>query len=381
MKRFLLAAIAAVALISGCKAPVQIDLPRADAVISEAIDDGTIPGAVLCVVKGDEISFLKAYGNRAVTPDVEPMTTETVFDLASLSKCVSTTLSFMQLVERGYVRLSDPVNRYIPDFKGDINIRHLMTHSSGLDAYVPDAAALAQRFGSSCPDSLMHYIAVGAGRNFEPGSDFLYSCLNFVTLQNILQKLTGERLCDYAQREVFDALGLKHTCYLPGEEMLPLIAPTEVQPDGMPLRGEVHDPLARLLNYGNSGNAGVFSDARDLAVICAAIMNGGEYKGRRILSEAAVEAMCAVPSEIDPSVGRALGWDVYSSHAGIRGDLMSRHHCICHTGYTGTSIVMDLDEKLAVILLTNRVHPEDTGSLTRTRALVANIVAGAFSVQ
>ena len=118
-----------------------------------------------------------------------------------------------------------------------------------------------------------------------------------------------------------------------------LCAPTEVQADGMPLLGSVHDPLARRLNGGNSGNAGVFSDARDLSVICAAIMNGGEIQGHRILSPAAVELMSKVPEDIDPEVGRALGWDHHSSHAGPRGDLFSMDATICHTGYTGTSIV------------------------------------------
>ncbi len=364
-------------------------LSRVDSVILASIAEGNMPGAVLSVVRGDKIVYLKAYGNKQVVPDTVAMTPETVFDLASLSKCVGTTLSFMQLVERGQVRLTDPVKRYIPGFKPwtdpatgervDITVQDLMTHSSGLTPYL-GVPGLVDRFGEHCLDSTMRYIATEVRRNFRPKTDFMYSCLNFVTLQNILQAVTGERLADYAQRHVFDALGLRYTCYNPKTEhpdILPLVAPTEVQPDGLPLLGEVHDPLARRLNGGNSGNAGVFSNAEDLSVIAAAILGGGVVHGRRILGPETVRTMAAVPAENAPHIGRALGWDVCSDHAGIRGDLTSRTRTLCHTGYTGTSMVIDLDSDIAIILLTNRCHPTDDGALARTRACVANIVAGA----
>ena len=151
----------------------------------------------------------KAFGNKAVYPEVEPMTVETMFDLASVSKCVGTTLSFMQLVEQGQVRLVDPVKYYFPDFQPwtdpdtgeqvDIKVQDLLTHSSGLDAYLPNVAAYVQEFGPNSPESLLRYICTRTGRNFRPGTQQLYSCLNFITLQFILEKVTGERLCDYAQ--------------------------------------------------------------------------------------------------------------------------------------------------------------------------------------
>lgn len=363
-------------------------LSQIDDVVESSIADGSIPGAVVSVVKGDKIVFLKAYGNKSVVPDTVAMTTNTVFDLASVSKCVGTTLSFMQLVENGKVRLTDNVKMYIPEFapwvdpqtgeKVDITIQDLLTHSSGIAPYI-NTPAYVERFGAATPDTLMHYIATEVKRNFRPGTDFLYSCLNFVTLQNILQNVTGEKLCDYAQEHVFDVLGLKHTCYLPKGETLALCAPTEVQEDGKPLLGEVHDPMARVINCGNSGNAGVFSNAEDLSVIAAAVMNGGSINGKRILSPLTVETMVTVPSENDPKVGRALGWDNYSEHAGLRGDLFSRTRTICHTGYTGTSMVMDMDAQIAVIVLTHRVHPEDKGGVGRLRALIANIAAGSVA--
>ena len=369
-----------------------------DGLFEDAIAEDAIPGGVLAIVRHGKIACLKAYGNKSVVPETVPMTTETIFDMASVSKCVGTTLSFMQVVEKGLVRLNDNVSRYIPGFKPwvdpetgeevEITIQDIMTHSSGLDAYV-SVANYAAEYGENCPDSLMAGIATRARRNFRPGTKFLYSCLNYVTLQNILQNVTGERLCDYAQQNIFDALGLEHTCYFPlfgekpskegWEDLVPMCAPTEVQEDGLPLVAQVHDPIARRLNAGNSGNAGVFSNAEDLCVIAACLMNGGEWNGRRILSPATVKTMFTVPQENEPEVGRALGWDNSSSHASLVGDLLDKDGSFMHTGYTGTSILMDLENDVAIIILTNRVHPKDTGGLGRLRALTANIVAGAIT--
>ena len=379
-------------------------LAQVDRVINDAIAAKEIPGAVLSVVRGNDIVYLKAYGNKSVVPTVEPMTTETLFDLASVSKCVGTTLAFMQLIENGYVRLTDNVDRYIPDFKPwtdpesgetvDITVRDLLSHSSGLTPYI-NADTFVKEYSGNNPEKMEWYIATKVKRNFRPGTDFMYSCLNFVTLQRILERVTGEKLYEYAQKHVFDVLGLTHTCYFPliytpavsnSAELAGLCAPTEVQADGKPLVAQVHDPMARMIMGGNSGNAGVFSNAEDLSVICAAIMNGGclvDKKGNslestRILSPATVRLMTTIPSQNDPSVGRALGWDKKSSHSGLRGDLFNPETTIMHTGYTGTSIVIDMESKTAVILLTHRVHPQDKGGVGRLRALVANIVAGSI---
>lgn len=379
-------------------------LAQVDRVIEEAISAKEIPGAVLSVVRGNDIVYLKAYGNKSVVPTVEPMTTETMFDLASVSKCVGTTLAFMQLIENGYVRLTDNVDRYIPNFKPwkdpesgetvDITIRDLLSHSSGLTPYI-NADTFVKEYGGNDPEKMEQYIATEIKRNFRPGTDFMYSCLNFVTLQRILERVTGEKLYEYAQKHVFDVLGLRHTCYFPliytpavsnSAELAGLCAPTEVQADGKPLIAQVHDPMARRIMGGNSGNAGVFSNAEDLSVVCAAVMNGGvlvDKKDRplestRILSPLTIRLMTTIPSQNDPSVGRALGWDKKSSHSGLRGDLFNPETTIMHTGYTGTSIVIDMESKTAVILLTHRVHPQDKGGVGRLRALVANIVAGSI---
>ena len=381
-------------------------LARIDSTVNASIADGDIPGAVVGVVRNGTLVYEKAFGNKAVYPEVEPMTVETLFDLASVSKCVGTTLSFMQLVEQGKVRLVDPVKYYFPDFQPwtdpetgeqvDIKVQDLLTHSSGLDAYLPNVAAYVQEYGTNTPESLLRYICTRTGRNFRPGTQQLYSCLNFITLQYILEKVTGERLCDYARQHVFDALGLKHTCYLPistedsafpgasaflsaeGKALSSIIAPTEVQADGSVLRGQVHDPIARLVNAGNSGNAGVFSNVEDLAVISAALLNGGSYNGRRILQPLTVQKMFTVPATNAPEVARALGWDTYYSGPYTSGDIFPLEQLRGHTGYTGTSILLSPDTNTAVIVLAHRVHPTDDGSASRLRSTVASIVAASI---
>ena len=420
MKRLALLAAAAVVVVSasaqgalkmtspGSRGMDEEKLGQVDRVIGEAISDGTIPGAVISVVRGSDIVYLKAYGNKSLVPSVEPMTTETMFDLASCSKCVGTTLSFMQLIENGLVRLTDRVDMYIPGFKPwvdeatgekvDITVRDLLTHSSGLDAYINVPSYVAE-FGEDTPDQLETFIATRVGRNFRPGTQCLYSCLNFITLQRILERLTGVKLYEYTQRHVFDPLGLKHTCYFPlspsleplqgvdYEALRELCAPTEVQEDGLPLVAQVHDPMARRINSGNSGNAGVFSNAEDLSVICSAIMNGSVYSKKavdgehnlRVLGKETIRLMCEAPEQNAPEVGRALGWDKDGMNPGTRGDIFDWKTSIWHTGYTGPSIVIDMKTRTAVILLTNRVHPEDKGSLARLRAQVSNIVAGAIN--
>ena len=395
MKRFAAAFLATV-LCLGAFAQQKVVSPKSrgmdqdhlalvDGVIEEAISEGTIPGAVLSVVRGDDIVWLKAYGNKSVVPEVVPMTTETMFDLASCSKVMGTTLAIMQLIEDGKLLLEDKVSLFIPDFapwtdpetgeEVQIRVRDLLTHSSGLSPYI-DVNAFVKEYGENCPELLEEYIATKVKRNFRPGTDCMYSCLNFVTLQRILEKLTGQKLYEYAQEHIFDPLSLKHTCYFPLDPSLPklpgidyealaaLCAPTTVQADGLPLVARVHDPLARRIMGGNSGNAGMFSDARDLSTICSEIMR----RGGDILRPMTTRLMVTVPEENDPKVGRTLGWDTKSG----------REDTIMHTGYTGTSVEIDLKTRTAVILLTNRVHPEDKGSVSRLRSRISNIVASSI---
>lgn len=373
-------------------------LQYADQAIETAIVEDGIPGAVLAVVRHGKMAYLKAYGNRRVYPKTEPMTTNTVFDMASCSKSMSTAISTLILAEQGKLRMLDPVSRYIPDFKDwesadgkekqTIRIADLMTHTSGLPPYAP-VAEVSKQYGSPNPDGLMEYIAT-CPRDFRPQTDFQYSCLNYITLQHIIETVSGQSLRQFAKEHIFDVLGMTHTDYLPciqdkkgnwvNTEDLPewesLIAPTEKQPNGQVLCGQVHDPLARIMNGGISGNAGVFSCAEDIAVLCAALQNGGEWNGRRILSPLGVKAMRTVP-RATASLGRTLGWDCFTAYASNNGDFLSSN-TYGHTGYTGTSIVIDPDTDTSVILLINAVHPEDGHGVVRLRSLVANAVAASI---
>ena len=407
---------------------------RADSVIMNAIAEGDFAGAVLCVVAkaedgesmGEKL-YMKAYGNRQVTsgrdaesgvfkPDTIEMTTDAIFDLASMSKCVGTTLAFMRVVEDGLVRLSDNVGRYIPDFdpweskpanKGEkvekqhITIKDLLTHTSGLPSYI-DVNRFVERMqqhgrteGLALRDSLISYLADSerVRRLSRPGEELRYSCLNMILVQAIIERVTGQRLDHYARQEVFEPMGLRSTWYnciddkdRPFSVDAPIV-PTEVQPSGKVLLGEVHDPLARVANRGVSGNAGLFSSAEDLATVASVLMNGGvlsrasdgvmdklgERERKRIFSQQTVDCFFRIPAGYEAH-GRALGWDF----DGGNGDLLTPQRVASHTGYTGTSISIDLELGLSIILLTNRVHPKDNGSVARTRNVVSNIVASAF---
>lgn len=357
-------------------APEQVgmnsrQLAYADKAIEEAIEQEDIPGAVLAVVHQGKLAYLKAYGCKQTYPTAEPMDVHTVFDMASVSKSMSTAICAMILVERGQLRLSDPVTVYIPEFSGEIHVSDLLTHTSGLPPYAP-VGELAEKYGSPNPKGLIDYIAA-CKTDFKPGSAFQYSCLNYITLQHIIETISGQSLRDFAKANLYVPLGMQHTDYCPSGELLSRCAPTEKQKDGSVLKGVVHDPLARIMNGGVSGNAGVFSDANDVAILAAMLLNNGEYNGRRILSPLGVKAMRSIPRQVSP-FGRSLGWDVFSPYASNHGDLLSPN-TYGHTGYTGTSIVIDPDNDLAIVLLTNSVHPDDNGKAIRLRSLVANAVA------
>lgn len=359
-------------------------LEYADEAIRKAVENKDIPGAVLAVVHKGKLAYLKAYGNKQVYPQAVPMDVNTVFDMASVSKSVSTAVSAMILIERGQLRMLDPVKDFIPDFKGwenengrqtDIRVADLLTHTSGLPPYAP-VKELEERYGSPDPDGLIEYIAT-CKRDFKPRTGFQYSCLNYITLQRIIETVSGKSLKAFAKENIFDVLGMAHTDYQPAGETLARVAPTEKQNDGSVLTGVVHDPLARVMNGGVSGNAGIFSDANDLAILSAALLNDGAYNGKRILSPLTVKAMRTLPRGLE-AFGRTPGWDIFSPYASNTGDLLGPN-TYGHTGYTGTSLVVDPDNDMAVILLTNRAHPDDGGNVGRLRSLVANAVAASLN--
>ena len=357
-------------------------LLQADKIIKEAIENKEIPGAVLAVVKDGKMAYLKAYGNKQIYPTSIKMDVNSVFDLASLTKPIATAISAMILVERGELRLLDKVNLFIPNFKGwtdingtkDIRVIDLMTHTSGLPAYAP-VEQMQKSKGTTNPDKMIEYIAT-AKRDFEPQTDFQYSCLNYITLQRIIETITKQSLQTFAKQNIFDVLGMMHTDYNPTGETLKRTAPTSRLQGSDVLKGVVHDPLARIMNLGVSGNAGLFSDANDLAILVATLQNNGEYNGRRILSPLAVKTMRTVP-RATKDIGRSPGWDVFTPYSSNNGDLFGPN-TYGHSGFTGTSIIIDPDTNTSVILLTNSVHLNNGGKVVRLRSLIANIVAASI---
>ncbi len=360
-------------------------LASADKIINNAIQQHEIPGAVLAVVRHGKMAYLKAFGNRALEPKVEAMTTGTVFDMASCSKAMSTAVCALILIESGQLRLMDRVDTYIPNFdnwkdnQGEteaIRIVDLMTHSSGLPPYA-DVEMLKAKYGAPSPDGLIDYIS-HCRRDFKPTTDFQYSCLNYITLQRIIETISGKSLRDFAKQHIFDVLGMKHTDYNPSPELTKQCAPTEKLPDGTVLRGVVHDPLARVMNGGISGNAGLFSTADDIALFCAAVQNGGIWNGHRILSKLGVQCMRTVPRRV-ANLGRTPGWDIFTAYATNNGDLLS-DATYGHTGFTGTSIVVDPINDVSVIFLTNAVHPsgKSPSAIISLRSYIANAVAASI---
>ena len=359
-------------------------LANADRAIAQAIADKTIPGAVLCVERHGKIGYLKAYGNKRVYPNTEKMTTGTVFDMASCSKAMSTATCAMILIDRGQLRLNDRVDQYVPEFENwkdsitgeteAIRVIDLMTHTSGLPPYAP-VQELKKKYGSPNPQAVVNWIS-HCKRLYAPETGWTYSCCNYIMLQQVIEKITGQTLQQFAHDNIFAPLNMRHTDYRPSKELAALCAPTEKQADGNCLLGVVHDPLACTMMGGLSGNAGLFSSAEDVATYCAAILNKGKLNGKRILSPLAVKCMETVPRSL-AQFGHTPGWGISTPYSSNSGDLLSAQ-TFGHTGYTGTSIVIDPVNDVAIILLTNCVHPVDKGNVVRLRALVANAVAGSI---
>lgn len=362
-----------------------MDLSRLDAippVIEQAIADKKLPGAVVLIGRGDRVVYEKAIGRRAVEPAPEAMTTDTIFDVASLTKVVATTTSVMKLVEDGRVRLADRVSVYVPGFerynKGGITVRHLMTHTSGLR---PDVDLADPWTGYDTAIAL----AIEEVPTAPPGERFVYSDINYFLLGDIVKRVSGTALDQFAKANIFEPLGMKDTGFLPAESVRTRVAPTEkCTPYGWPcegpdlqmLRGVVHDPTARRMG-GVAGHAGLFSTARDLAIFCRMLLNGGRYNGVRVLSPLTVAKMTSPASAPgDPNV-RGLGWDIDSSFSSNRGELLPIGS-FGHTGFTGTSIWIDPLTREFVVFMSNRVHPDGKGDVTPLRARIATIAASAI---
>lgn len=357
-----------------CAAADRFPVREADAAIEQAIEDELIPGAVLLVWHDGRVVHREAYGNRAVTPTREPMTVDTIFDAASLTKLITST-ALMQLFEQGKVRLNDPVTEYLPRFQSGesrITVRHLVTHFSGLRADL-DLQPAWSGYETGAQKALIDKPVA------EAGEEFHYSDINYILVAEIVRALSGERIDEYAREHIFGQLGMRDTMFNPPERLLPRIAPTEVvEPGGEPLRGVVHDPTTRYMG-GVAGHAGMFTTADDLARFARMILGKGELRGERILEPLTVRKMTEPQSPADQPVLRGVGWDIDSVYSGNRGELLPLGS-YGHTGFTGTSLWIDPRTETIVILMTNRVHPYDRGSITSLRSRVATAVAAATGI-
>ncbi len=342
------------------------DFANIDEIMNTAVARGGIPGAVVLIGHNGKVVYRKAFGSRSLEPAKEAMTVETIFDLASLTKCIATTTSVMQLVQEGKVRLNDPVAAYLPEFarngKRDITVRELLTHFSGLTEDLDLKTAWKG-------DDAAYQMAMDEKPVFPPGSRFLYSDINFETLGFLVEKVSGMSLDEYSAKYVFGPLGMRDTRFLPPAAWIPRIAPTEYDENNHMLRGVVHDPTARRMG-GVAGHAGLFSTADDLAIFAQELLSGFH-----VLTPLSVEKMSTPQQPPTAASLRGLGWDLDSPFSTNRGEFFPIGS-FGHTGFTGTSIWIDPVTESYVILLANAVHPHGHNSaIISLRARVASAAA------
>jgi len=347
-------------------------LAQMDVAINAAIAGHHCPGGVLWV-EHDGAAYHKAFGNRALVPAVEPMTEDTIFDAASLTKVIATTPAMMLLIQRGQVQLDAPVTNYIPEFTGGgkeaITVRELMTHTSGL---VPDIETKTDWHGEA--EAIRKACATEV--QSKPGTEFKYSDVNFFMLGEIVQRVSGTPLEVFVHREIFAPLKMDDTGYLPPPEKIPRIAPTEVV-DGKPWRGVVHDPTSRHMG-GVAGHAGLFTTASDTARYARMLLNGGKLDGVRIFKPETVKLMTTVQSPPEISAKRGLGWDIDSPYAGPRGNIFPVGS-YGHTGWTGGSLWIDPFSKTFVIFMSNRNHPTEAGNVLPLRRQLGTLAGEAVA--
>ena len=368
----------------------SVALARMDAVIAEEIAKQRLPGAVVLVGRKGRVIWQKTYGSRAVEPAREAMTADTIFDVASLTKVVATATSIMILVERGKLRLNDPVSLYIPELKGEgresITIEQLLIHRSG---YAPDFD-LRERWTGY--DEAIKRLIKEPLRN-PPGTRFTYSDIGFIALGEVVKRVSGMPLDIFAKQNIFVPLHMRDTGFRPAAALRARIAPTEKRRGQLSylgdtnadlgaegdlwLRGQVHDPTSYRMD-GVAGHAGLFSTAKDLATYCQMILNGGELGRVRVLSALSVAEMTRPRLISNTGNTRGLGWDINSSFSTNRGELFPLGS-FGHTGFTGTSIWLDPSSQMFVVFLSNRVHPDGKGDVGPLRGRVASIVAGSIT--
>jgi CubicO group peptidase (beta-lactamase class C family) len=330
-----------------------------DRAVEAAIKEGQAPGAVVVIVRDGKVEYRKAFGNRAKD---EPMTVDTVFDLASLTKPVATAACVMKLVEKEKLKLDDPVRKWVPGFREGITVRHLLLHTSGLPAGGP-----TKEFENG-KEAMLRYL-VGVSQKAEPDRKFVYSDLGFILLGHLVEQASGETLDRYAAREIFTPLKMRDTGFRPDRALHKRTAPTT--PD---LRGTVHDPRARLMG-GVAGHAGLFGTADDLVLFADALQTNALFKEETTkLFTTPVKVPLEKPLPDKAEGLRTPGWDARTAYSSNRGDFFAGYG---HTGFTGTSLWIDPASRTTVIVLTSRLQ-NPKGNVIALRRSVATLAARAI---
>ena len=353
-------------------------LGEIDEAVERAVAQGKIPGGVFWLEHEGEI-YAKAYGHMSVEPEIVPTRLDAIYDAASLTKVIATTPAIMLLMERGRIEIEAPVHRYLEDYSvgegTDLTIRHLMTHTSGLPPGIPlsiEKEGVSKKW-EGYETALA--LAMAERPRTKPGTQFVYSDINFILLGEIVQRATGRPLEAFTREEIFEPLGMVDTGYLPSPELKSRIAPTNWE-DGEMLRGTVHDPVCRRAG-GALGHAGLFTTAVDLARFARMIRNKGELDGIRLFQRETVELMTTTQSPDQVAALRGLGWDIDTGYSRQRGNLFPVGG-FGHTGFTGPSLWIDPHSNSFVIFMSNRTHPDGKGNVLELRGQLGTLAAEAI---
>lgn len=357
----------------------QPDFSSIDRLVNAGIANHKLPGAVVIVGHNGHIVYRRAYGSRSLIPAQERMTANTIFDMASLTKCLATATAVMQLYQQGRISVDEPVAHYLPEFaqngKQNITVRNLLTHYSGLP---PDLPLTEPWEGKS----EAYRMAFAINPSTPPGVRFVYSDIDFIVLGALVEKITGQTLDEYAAEHIYKPLGMSHTRFLPPVEWRPLIAPTQYEQGdhGTMLRGVVHDPTSRRMG-GVAGHAGLFSTADDVSLFAQALLDRLAGRPSTFPLSRAVLAKMVIPEQ--PATATALrgfGWDIDSPFSSNRGTIFPVGS-FGHTGFTGTSLWMDPVSNTYVVMLANAVHPDGPKGLGTLRGDVADSAAIALGIR
>ncbi len=353
-----------------------------ESLVNKGINERSFPGAQLVIESHGNILLEKNFGKYTYDSDAQAVNDNSIFDLASVTKVIATTTAIMQLYDKGKLNINDNVSLYIPEFatqeKGDIRISNLLLHNSGLKAWIPFYKTLKTK------EEVLNTI-YNINLDYPTGSKFVYSDLNAVLLAKIVEKVADMSFDEYCRVNIFQPLGMKSTTFNPSDALKQLALPTENDTywRNRLLQGEVHDETAAMLG-GVSGNAGLFSNARDLLKFMEAMLAKGKYYNpySRGLKEETLVSADVVPIFIKKwdspkyNNSRGLGWDTKPEPTSYRapcGEKFSENS-FGHTGYTGTSVWCDVDKELIVIFLTNRVYPSrDNNGIREIRPEVHNM--------